>query len=201
MSYLPRKRNKPALRGRGLTFIEILIVVVMMSIVSLAVYSTLSKAISIWQTVQRPLYTEDFALFFEKFSSDIKNAMLLKTVAAAGHDDSFEFASLVPSRIWKKRIPGKIIYSFDKEKGVLVREQLDVVDLYSEKDPLRQEVLKNIRSLQFLYYTYDQAQKEYIWLEEWVREGLPLAVRISGEVNAPGEHNGFVRSVSLPVGG
>jgi hypothetical protein len=82
----------------------------------------------------------------------------------------------------------------------LTRRQSDYSAVSSGEEPQTTHEFANVKSAKFQYYFYDQKNNEYVWLEEWVKKELPLAVRLEMEFNAEGSDKAkFVRTFNIPV--
>jgi hypothetical protein len=183
----------------GLTLIELLVVTAMLAAVSLALFSTFSNGIELWQRINKPIPQEEAALFFDRFTRELSNCFQFASAAFIGDSDRLEFATMINIPGQEVKSVGKVSYSFDCSKGILNRRQFGVSEIFNRSDPLAQPVLGNIKSLEFKYYLYDKAQKKYSWVDEWTQEKIPLAVRVEFEANyAPG--NNFIKTINIPVG-
>lgn len=191
------KRNNP----RGFTLIEILIVTVMLSIVSLAIYATFTSGIKIWQRVNQVIPEEDLVIFFDKFAADLRNSFKFSNISFSGEVDSLEFATRINSPAFNKITVGKMVYSYAPGPKILNREQQDFSQVYTEQEGTIQQSLRNIISLKFQYYAYDAEIKAYFWQDEWEQEELPLAVKVELEYDFGRQTDKFTRTVSIPVGG
>ena len=181
------------------TLIELIIVIAILSVVSLAIYSTLTNGTKIWQTVNRVLPEEDLQIFLDKFSYDIENTLRFRSIRFLGEPDSLEFACVVYSPRLNNKTVGKIIYSYNPEKDILYKRELDYSQIHNGQEPSPQEVLKNIKSLKLQYYFYDEDKKEYLWVDEWVKEKLPLAVRVDLELKDGNQANKVTRTIDIPA--
>jgi prepilin-type N-terminal cleavage/methylation domain-containing protein len=196
------KRNKIRRRIlRGFTLIEILIVTMMMSVVSLAIFSAFNNGIKIWQRLNRQLPQEDINIFFDKFTSDLRNCVKLKNISFTGKADTLEFASIVLSARMEQASVGKIVYRYDRSAGALRRDQFDYSAVFTEEKNAYAGGLEHIRSLRFLYYNLDDEKKEYIWQEEWLQDALPKAVRMEIEFLRGEEVLYLTRTVNIPISG
>ena len=189
------KRVKP-----GFTLIEILIVVLMLSVISLAVYASFNNCIKIWKMINQRIPEEDLCIFFEGFSRDLRNTFKFRGLDLSGKEDKIEFSALVYSPRLNSRTVGRAVYSYDPQEEVFQRQQRDFADIYTgEKGTVRQS-LKNIKSLRFRYYFYNERKKEYLWEDEWLeKQLLPLAVNIELEFYDGVEIHKFTRTVNIPV--
>lgn len=177
MPYIKRKNKKA--KGEGLTFLELLIVSVLVGVVVLAIYGLLSTGLRIWVRIQKPLSAEDINIFLDKFQSDLRNSFLFMGIDFSGAKASLAFATLVRSPRLKAETVGRALYFYDANNKALIRELGDFSDVYSEHEGSLKQTLSKVESLKFWYYTFDEPTKKYVWLEEWLTpEVLPLAVRM-----------------------
>lgn len=186
-------------RNKGFTLIEMLIVMTMLSVISLAIYATFNNGMRIWQKVNQPLAEEDLDIFLDKFAADLRNAFKFTGIKFLGAKDRLEFSTLVNSPGLQKRTVGEVIYFYNAQTAILSREQKDFAQLFAEEEGTINQALRNLRGLKFQYYIYDKDKKEYLWLEEWLKEDLPLAVRIELEFNDGAQTSKFTKTVSIPV--
>lgn len=189
-----KKGNK-----RGFTLIELLIVTVLLAVVSLAIYATFNNGIKIWQKINEYVFQEDLGIFFEEFTVDLRNAFKSKQFDFLGDKEKFEFITLVKSQAMNKTTVGKVAYLYDPQSKTIARSSSDFSQLYEGRSAGAKQLAGNVESLKFLYYFYNQETKEYLWLDEWAQEGLPLAIRSELSLNTGGQKEEFVKTVSIPV--
>ena len=223
VSRLNRQTGKQANRQtkNGFTLIELLIVTALLAVISLSIYATFNSGVKIWQRVNKQIPEEDLDIFFEKFALDLRNSFKFNGLNFLGEEKRLEFSTLVnPVRdrpplggrlllpvisngvnspgINKKTV-GKAIYLYDSESKIIKRTLLDFSQIYNGEEGTTQQVLKNVKLLKFRYYLYDKEKKEYLWQDEWLKEDLPLAVRIELDVVDGAQINKFIKTVSIPV--
>ncbi|MDD5466093.1 MAG: prepilin-type N-terminal cleavage/methylation domain-containing protein [Candidatus Omnitrophica bacterium] len=189
-----RRRNKEAF-----TLVELLIVTALLAVVSLAIYATFNNGIKIWQKINEQAVEEDLDIFFEKFVLDLRNAFKFSGYNFSGKEKQVEFITLVDSQRMQKNTVGKVIYLYDPESRIISRSSLDYSQIYEGSAGLTQQLVRNVESLRFQYYFYDQGIKEYLWLDEWSKDGLPLAVRVELSLGQGRQSSEFVKTVSIPV--
>ncbi len=193
MHFMKKKHNN------AFTLVELLIVTAMLAVISLAIYSTFSSGLKIWQRVSKPIPEEDLGIFFDKFRVDLKNTFKFTGLKFTGSKDSLGFPTLINSNTLQKKTVGQIIYSYDSYAKILNRRQRDINQIYNDKEGIAAQSLVNVESLRFNYYFYDELTKKYLWEEEWEKEKFPRAVRIELEVSNGSGTNKFIRTVSIPV--
>lgn len=198
-------RRKPTADNRkskiAFTLVELLLVSAMLGIISLAIFATFNSGIKIWQRLNTTLPEEDLDIFFDKFGTDLRNSFGFKYMNFIGTADKIEFATLVNSSRLNKRTVGLVTYSYDPMTEVLDREEKDFSQIYNDEEGIITLSLKNVASLGFQYYFYDEERREYLWDDEWRKEKLPLAIRISLEFNDGTQTNKVTKTVSLPASG
>jgi prepilin-type N-terminal cleavage/methylation domain-containing protein len=192
----PAKNN-----NLGFTLVEMSIVAVMISIVSLAMYATLNNGLKIWQKVNSQIPESEIAILFDKFNLDLKNSLRFKGINFTGGKDKLAFATIVNSPALKKRTVGEVAYIYDSESGSLARVQKDFSQIYSKETGTITQSLGNIESLRLQYYFFDEQVKEYLWSDEWSKKGIPLAVRLELGFDNGKETSSFTKTVSIPVNG
>ena len=191
-----KRKNK-----NGFTLIELLIVTALLAVISLAIYATFNSGVKIWQRVNKQIPEEDLDIFLEKFALDLRNSFKFNGFNFLGEEKRFEFPTLVNSPGMNKKTVGKVIYLYDSESNIIKRNLLDFSQIYNGEEGTAQELLKNVKSLKFRYYLYDKEKKEYLWQDEWLKEDLPLAVRIELEFGNGTEIRKFTKTVNIPVSG
>jgi len=190
----------------------LLIVTALLAVISLAIYATFNSGVKIWQRVNKEIPEEDLDIFLEKFALDLRNSFKFNGFNFLGEEKRFEFPTLVnPVRNkfsngvnspgMNKKTVGKVIYLYDSESSIIKRNLLDFSQIYNGEEGITQELLKNVKSLKFRYYLYDKEKKEYLWQDEWLKEDLPLAVRIELEFGNGTEIREFTKTVNIPVSG
>lgn len=183
---------------KAFTLIELLVVTVIVSVISLAIYTTLSSGLKIWKRASVSLPQEELYIFFDKFSLDVRNSFKYANAKFAGSEEKFEFPSFVEMPLVKARTIGRVVYAYDSGDGILTRVLQDYSDVYTSGDGYVQQAIDNIRSFRFLYYAYIKEKNEYVWQERWEKEEPPLAIRMEIEFKDE-QDTPQVRTVSFPV--
>jgi len=199
MRYFLKKNNHS--RRRAFTLMEILMVSVILSVISLALFKTFDSGIKVWQRVNRKIPETDVNILFFEFARDLRNSFNFAGTEFLGKENEVNFTALVNSERWQKNTIGRVGYFFDSNKRELNRRQADYSQVYEEKSGISREFLKNIKSFHFRYYAYDAQRKEYLWGEEWQKKTLPLAIRMEIEVVYDEQTSKFVKTVNLPASG
>ena len=106
---------------QGFTLIEMLVVTVMLSVISLAIYATFNNGIKIWQKINKPIPQEDLYIFLDRFVSDVKNTFKFTGLNFLGKVDRLEFPALVDSPRLNKKTVGQVVYFYNSTSGALNR--------------------------------------------------------------------------------
>ena len=184
---------------RGLTLIELLLVVGMCAVIAMASYGTLRNGITIWQRTLQPLTNEDLVIAFDKFAQDVKNAFNYSNLAFVGEPTRAEFVTLVDSSQLKVKTVGKVAYSFDEEIKALRRMKRDFSQVYSGNEEESAILLREVKRARFEYYFFDKAKNTYEWVSSWGESALPRALRLTLEVSDGKDYVEIARTVTIPA--
>ncbi|MFA4991260.1 MAG: prepilin-type N-terminal cleavage/methylation domain-containing protein [Candidatus Omnitrophota bacterium] len=188
-------------KNNGLTLVELLIVTAILFVISLGIYATFNNGVNIWQRLNGEVPQEDLYILFDKFGSDVRNCLRFKGIDFYGYEDEVGFAGIVDSAGLRGRTVGAISYFYDTQMSAAVRKEKDFSQVYADQGGAVREFSKNIKSLRFQYYSYDTVRKEYIWQDQWIKEGFPLAVCMEVEFTHGKEVLMFTKTVNIPVAG
>ncbi|MFH1640549.1 MAG: type II secretion system protein [Candidatus Omnitrophota bacterium] len=184
---------------RGFTLIEILIVTVILSIVSLAIFATFNNGIKIWERASRLLPEEDLVIFLDRFNSDVKNSLRFTGLQLAGTEHTLTLVTLVSTARFEGMTPGEVIYRYSQNSKVISREELDLSHIYTEEKGVATRSINNIKSFSFQYYHFDKERKLYLWQNEWTQKELPLAISMEMEFDDGSQIRTFTKTVSIPI--
>lgn len=183
----------------GLTFVEMLIVVAMIAMISLAIYSVFNSGAKIWQKINKNILKEDLNIFLDKFSSDLRNCFKFKGIEFYGTEDELHFASIVDSDNIADNTPGEIVYSYNAWSKSILRQQRDFSQLYLDSSGRVQHILDGVVSVRFLYYFYEQKKNKFLWVDEWIdKDTLPVAVRVELELEDADSIKKYIRTIYIP---
>lgn len=194
----------------GLTLIEIMLAVTILSVIALAIYSTFSQGIKLWQRLTQRTPASELNMVFEKMSSDLRNSFGFSGINFVGAKDNISFAALTLAAMGEQTKAlsiGEVSYFFDAQTESLDRRQRNYSQLYQNKPTSLRQMVSNVKSLSFQYYYYDSKQETYIWKDNWqVEEGekerrIPLAVRIRLKFDENTKEEKVTRTITIPAGG
>jgi prepilin-type N-terminal cleavage/methylation domain-containing protein len=196
------------MRRRGFTLIEMLLVSALLATLSLAIFLCLSNGLKLWQRTQQALLQEDAAIFFDKFSGDLRNAFSFSTLAIDGQEYSFAF----PTVVWMKADRGsarsaeeyvdqlgRVRYAFDGAEGTVTRQQAN----YSQgmrkvwNDTAPQVLLRGITEVSFRYYYSGRKGDDF---STEAKGGLPSGVEVVVRYKEGQEERTAKRFFPVPLG-
>ncbi len=193
MRWLNRNnRNK-----EGFTLIEVVIVTAMAAVISLALYSTLSNGLRIWKKVNDSSVEEDIGFFLARMNTDVRNSFVFKTIPFTGTAEHVDIPTLVMFPQSHAKTIGKVVYAFDPYAHTLTRRSWDYSRISREAQGAAAQSLQSVKRAGFQYYYYDPEKKDYLWVQEWQRKSLPVAVRVEIELN--GREGITARTMRIPV--
>jgi prepilin-type N-terminal cleavage/methylation domain-containing protein len=195
------------MRRKGLTLIELLLTVSLVSVIGMTLYSSLASGINVARRITRPASDEDLAIFFEKISREVANSFPYSEIPFQGDELQFSFPTLIRSEkpIEFDSTVGRVTYLYESSSNRLSRRQENVSQVHEEEESKSGPVLRDVTSLSFQYFVLDSSTKEYLWSEEWdsvEQDGkLPLAVQMTLEYSDEGKKRELVRTIPIPTGG
>lgn len=196
MPVMRKKKN-----NAGMTLIELLITLTVLSVISLAIYASLNSGLKIWKRINQQMAHEDLDIFFDRFGHDLRNCARFMGLTFTGTQERVEFPTILPSPRLGGDVIGRVSYSYDPQSKTLTRIQQDFSQIYSGEESSKIQPIPDLGSVKFRYYVYDKQTEEYSWREDFLEEDFPLAVRIELESGDGPQAQSFTRTVSIPVSG
>lgn len=193
--------------SRGFSLIEILMVVSLVTMISIAIFGVFQSGISALERVTVSSPEEDIQIFFEKFSRDLQNTFHYTGINFRGEGETIRFPTVMITRteLGGDSGIGRATYSYDASEDAIVRLTENMSDLFQEKSDEPVPVLRKVRSLKFQYYEFDLAQKTFQWLDEWNDEDTKktdlLAVKLEMELEDEGQTRTITKTVAIPISG
>jgi len=161
-------------RRRAFTLAEMLIVVTMISMISLAVFQAVSNGMRVWEYSAYYSREEDMAIFLDKFSQELRNSFPYSLFTFEGTQKSISFPTIVTTqmdraisdgRIDYVKQMGMVHYSFDQTYGALVRQQSNYSEAVNGKKGRKTAVIQPLVSLTFAYLIFEEGlllKKDYL---------------------------------------
>ena len=195
----------------GLTFIELLLASVMLSVLSIALYGVLSNGITVWQKVNQETPQIDINLFAKKLEIELRNCVYFKKIPFFGQKNMLSFSSLVNVPVQKNGFSkgiGKVMYSYNAQEKAIKRNYIDYRFLNSLKAPMPRVLVNNVQELRFAYYFFSKDKQQFFWADSWpptdVKETIsiyPQAVRLTMVLDMGDTTQTRIKTVNIPAGG
>ncbi len=195
-------RRKP-----GLTLVELLVVLSLLTLVIGAVIATLTGGFQVWERAQAlGMHGQWAQVVFEQIRGDLSNARAFDPIGFKGEYDGFSFPTLVRVQLAQGDVQqeveelGRVGYFWNSADRTLYRSRHSyrVVRRYSVKD-LAHPVLMEVTRARFHYYGFNPEQGAYDWSDRWEKPALPLAVKM--EISYPNgpTHQERTQAVLIPL--
>ena len=205
---VPQHSRKAYIKIRkGFTFVELLLVVSIMSVLSITIYHTLANGINIWQKVRNLDEQQDVLISFDKMTYDLRNTLILKGIDFEGTQSNLKF----PTQIHLQADPhssfksgesidqiGEVEYYFDPRKKAFCRRQADYGQAINKRFDSGRVLVMPVENVSFSYYVQDEGK---LVNKKKVADAVPVSVRVSVELKVSGEIEHFERLILIPVGG
>jgi prepilin-type N-terminal cleavage/methylation domain-containing protein len=181
--------NKPK---HAFTFIELLVVVTLYSILSLAVYATFASGMRLWRRIQdTSLLQRKASLGLEKFSQEARQALDFSKIGFTGKSNEISFPFLSGEEILK------ITYFFDQ--NALLRKQESFKDILEKKEQATiKTLLSGLEDLKFSFAYQEVGKTEYSWKDVWDKDkekGIPAIVKMELKT----KDANFTKTVIIPA--
>jgi prepilin-type N-terminal cleavage/methylation domain-containing protein len=173
------KKNK--LKNRAFTLVELLISVAIFSVISIAIYSTFSSGLKVLRKAKTMDFTrQKILLKEERFARELRESLPCRKQLFSGKAAKVSFSGT------QNYAPCRISYYFDQSTQSIVREvdKLgDILaagsDLSAQPNPQSSVFLSKVEDARFSYLFLDLKKNDYLWIEEWKQEYLPIAVKLT----------------------
>jgi len=195
------------MNSRGLTLIELLVTLALLSITMVIAFSMFSGAGRIWQKAQCETGREQQALLaFQDIRVHLRSFEPYAKFEFKGEADEIQFPLLAPSPLRKSDgfyEPALASYYLRKEDGVLCRAvmpyRLMRENRYQERACT--EVMTGVDKLKLRYYGYNESSKDHHWRSN-VSETTPLSVKIelTYHDSCSEAHVTRTQTITLPAG-
>ena len=200
---IPRFLNKKT----AMTLAEILIVVALISLVSVAIYNALTNGLKVWNRSRSLIVEEEVAVFFEKITEEARNGFPFSLIPFEGNELRFAFPTRIKTLVDQKRRGqdeeyveqvGRIEYYFDPTKDTLFKRTSVYGQAVNYQTAEAKEALTGISDFRFRYdYITDH---ETLYSQE-VLDVLPVSVEITVKFMDRGKEKTLSKTVDLPLGG
>lgn len=188
-------------RASGFTLVELLLVCLIIPIVSMAVYGNFSAGLRLWSTLQRQTPYEETDILTRRATHDFNNAVKYALIPFSVDGTRVDFACFTPATdlFGGADAIGRVAYYYDKSAKVLMREEKNISQAYTDAPGRVSRVFSNVDGFSMQFFALDPIANAYLWTEEWdpSKEKLPSAIRFNIESGG----STLVRTFHLPGGG
>lgn len=179
-----------------------------LGMIAAAIFTTFSGGLNVYERVQAYGGTQaDVLLFLEKIERELRNTFSISGIDFSGDSKRIAFAGLISELDFERNQNislGKILYYFDGEKGIMVKEEQNYPQAISKSETRKSssEILLSIENVDFSYYYFDLNKNEYEWKDSWnAGDGIPKGVKVKVTFRNGGRNVTLVRTVLIPVAG
>lgn len=188
----------------GFTFVEILLVCSLFSVIAIALFHSLLGGLKIWERGQLVAREDDVALFLEKISLDLANTISFSQISFSGYDDRVAFATLVKTQGaadskeegYLDQI-GRVEYFFDRSKGGLYYHHANYSLALKQKYFPDVLLVKDLRSVKFQYYYRTDAGFD---VRDKAADVIPAGLIIEVNFGPNKDYRQMRRIIPIPIG-
>lgn len=190
----------------GMTLMEILLVVSLVSMISLALYKSLANGIKVYQRSQRMIVEEDIAVFLDRLTGDLRNTFLFSQIAFEGSELKLSFPTIVrvPADPSSDYPPGEYIdqigrveYSFELYDDKLFYKVSDYGQGIDQNFNEPRVLLQNIKNIRFGYISITPEGEV---VNPSAYGTLPATVQVEIEFSDEWGKKSIVREIDIPAG-
>ncbi|MFT5388176.1 MAG: hypothetical protein ACI9F2_000103 [Lysobacterales bacterium] len=203
---ITKKRLNKSSNQTAMSFIELLIVTSLMTIVSIALYQTLSNGIKVWEKGNQVVLEEEIVIFFDKLTKDVRNSYKYANIKLVGNRYKFNFPTMVvmpvdqyisvEEDVYTEQM-GRVEYYYDYNKNNISRKEANYSQAITEKFMNSRVMVRNVEALRFRYYYITDTGEIY---SEDILDAIPSRI----EVEVSFMDNGYVRKmnkfIDIPIG-
>ncbi len=193
------------LNSKGLTLIEMLLAVSLLSVLSVAIYQSFSNGIKVWDRAREFVVEEDISIFFDKLESDLNNIVKFSQIVFKGEEKELEFCSVVRTPqdphfkdsegVFIDQI-GKVQYFYDRlKKGIYRRQSNYSESLYEKVKIDGRLMISQVEDLEIKYH-FSSSEKNGSDHEGSIPMGIEVKIIFS---DSRGKQS-MERFYSIPLG-
>jgi len=147
---------------KGLTFIEAMIVLAIISVVGVGMAQTLRSGLSMWTRARNVENDEDIRLFFERITHDLRRLAVFSRIEFTGQKSYMSFPIVSTGDTSRNRKLGDyyavdqikyVRYRLDTMDDVIFRDELDMAQFYGGSKGISRRMLDNICSFNIKYFS------------------------------------------------
>lgn len=184
--------DRQLFKSKGMSFVELMVVVAIFSLVAVTVYACLISGINVYKRTSDFNVSERKEFFaLEKISQKIRNSLDYSRMGFEGEDDFFSFPYMEGEEVLN------ITYSFDKDRRKLYEIRRDFEEFIDGEKGESKVMFSPVKKFKFSYRYFDREEEGFAWKDEWKKEeGIPKWIKIEWSLDGREIKE---RAVSIPV--
>lgn len=196
------KKQKPQL---AFTLTEMILVISLISLLSVAAFQSLTNGIKVWDRSRRFDVEEDMAIVLDRFAGDVRQALDYSLGTFDGTDRRVVFFTRVRTQVDKALTDspdmveqiGSVEYVFRQGNNSLYRRQANYGQSMKKRFGNSRRMAKDIYSMRFVYYVFEDGEMKS--KARWTGP-LPAGVKIVIDVmERSGRKRRITRYVPVPL--
>ncbi len=178
----------------GFTIIEMMVVVTIFAILGVAVATSFTSGIKIWQRAKDYNFTQtNVILSLEGITQHLRRSVDIDEIGFEGSSQEVIFPTLTADSVVR------VSYRFDDGDKIIRRKEETLEEIISQEEEQtykeRDILSADNFSLEYLYF--DEEKERYLWQDIWEKDkGVFRALRLKVEV----EDTEFTKTVFVPIG-
>lgn len=143
---------------RGLTFIELLLVVSLVSVVMLSVTQAFINGLKLWRSANQLNGSHQLTLFMDQFCQDLRHVQTIQTIPFKGLSQQLTFPTIAfiehdpyswhQGRLWQM---AAVRYDYDPENKIINRSYASYGEALKRRFPKAVEVLTGVQRVELRY--------------------------------------------------
>jgi prepilin-type N-terminal cleavage/methylation domain-containing protein len=189
--------------SKAFTLVEVLLVVSLFAVISVAIYQTFSSGVKIWNYASKFFPEEDVLLSLERITHDVHNAFYYSLFEFKGDAVNLFLTTMVITQADPKsgqgdpyiQQMGRVRYKFDKKNKQILRQQADYGQAVSGQWQDPKVLAGGIENVSFLYLFSD---KKRLVERPTAQGAMPAMIKIDIAYKADKEIRRMTRLIDIP---
>ena len=185
--------------ARGLTFVELLVTVCLLSMLAMAVAAMIAGGLRLWQRMQaRGTGREALQIAAAQLRRDLRSVRRFKPINFEGEHDRVAFPAVVVDAKRDEPELGRLAYFFDWGHRRLCRSAFAYprARRFSVTDQCA-TVMEGVRRVRFSYYEFDTETGIGDWTGSWSSQEPPLAVKVEIGYDEQGARQPLTEAITI----
>jgi prepilin-type N-terminal cleavage/methylation domain-containing protein len=190
---------------KGLTLIELLLTVSLISLISFTLYRALINGFGVWNRSQQMVVEEDISIFFDRLAKDLRNTFVFSKIPFEGTEYSIAFPTMINtsadpySGLAKDELVeqiGRVRYYFDFIEDGLFKEEANYSQSQNYMYGKPRLLVSSIDRVQFRYYyrtDHDEISSDSAF------ESMPAGIEVEVRFTDPKGSRIIKRYIDIPI--